>query len=571
MVNHIKITAPFKPLLKGGYKYYVYSSGRGQGKSINIIRCLLLKSLESPIRILCIRETQSSISESVKAEMERQINEMDLSRFFIIKQDSLETVNGSKFLFRGMKSSNAVNIKSISDISITFIEEAEAFSERSWELLVPSVMRRTQKDSIIVAALNPRFEEDVIYDRFFVKEPPPHSYIKKLTPKDNPFFNETDLAEQMKHDKRVLPYSLFAHKWLGEILELSEDCLFSKESFKLMKQSEDSFELSDYHTIVIGVDPAMTNKEHSNQFGICVVGANSKGEYHCLGNFTDNHTPHTFAEQVNALYKEYEAASVVVETNAGGDFIKSTLLLANPLMNVVEVRAIKDKTTRALPVANLAGLGKIKIFTKGQGELIRQMKCSTVLGYMGPKGESPDGLDAFCWAVYELAQLREKQTEKTVFDLKALEDTQEFSFDEGKMCFVYSDEGEVCYLYFNVTSSKTLAKLYTLNKCEVVPLRKAQDPKVLCFLPDEEVYWDWGWSKIEFYEAHKNNLDDLVASSLPQVKRANIDISKAEKSVFRGSEGNILEEALNNFRFGKNQENIIVRTFCYMWSKGLFI
>ncbi|MGT0086706.1 phage terminase large subunit [Helicobacter pylori] len=66
---------------------------------------------------------------------------LELSSEFRIKVDKIEANNGSTFLFKGMQEYNAGNIKSIADINITWIEEAQYFSERSWELLVPSVIR----------------------------------------------------------------------------------------------------------------------------------------------------------------------------------------------------------------------------------------------------------------------------------------------------------------------------------------------------------------------------------------------------------------------------------------------
>ena len=187
-------------------------------------------------------------------------------------------------------------------------------------------MRSENKKNIIVIAFNPNYEEDVIYDRFFIKDPPKDSYICKLTQKDNPFFFNTDLANQMAHDKKILPHSQFAHKWLGELNTLSEDCLFTEASFKLMKTSKELWHRDEYIRLVIGVDPATTNKDFSNQFGICIVGITKEGEYHCLANHTDNHSPYSFAMKANELYLQYKADAIVIETNAGGDFLKSTLL-----------------------------------------------------------------------------------------------------------------------------------------------------------------------------------------------------------------------------------------------------
>lgn len=571
MTSRIKILKPFIPLLERKYTYYVYASGRGCGKSDNIEACLILLARQFPIRILCVREYQSSIAESVKSNLEALIDNMGLRDFFYSTEKEINGTNGSKFIFRGLRNSNAVNIKSISDIKITFIEEAEALSEKSWEILVPSVMRSKDKDNIIVAALNPNFEEDVIWDRFFVKEPPQNSFVCKLSQKDNPFFFETDLVNQMEHDRKILPYSQFAHKWLGELQTAEESCLFTKEAFDLMKQVPDSWQRSDYVRLVIGVDPAMTNKDFSNQFGICVVGVTTSGEFHCLGNYTDNHTPHTFSIAVKDLYRDYNADAVVVETNAGGDFLKSTLLLADATMNIVEVRATKDKMTRALPIANLASLGMVRLFDLNRNQLIRQMKCSTILGYRGPSGESPDALDALCWAIYELGRLLENEQEKTVFSSEMFQaNSKDYPFSLGnKHLFTFATSNEGCIITFCVNDNKLNEHCITILKTEVLPLKDFFEEvnswsSGYAYVQDDD-NMQFSSNTLSYYTPELLKIDEVVSSLLTLLPNIKIDLRYAcEASRYKGFNGNILENELYKFKFETQKDNVIIRTFSYL-------
>lgn len=563
----VKILKPFIPLLERKYTYYIYASGRGCGKSDNIEACLILLARQYPIRILCVREFQSSIAESVKSNLEALIDRMGLRDFFYSTEKEINGTNGSKFIFRGLRNSNAINIKSISDIKITFIEEAEALSEKSWEILVPSVMRSKDKDNIIVAALNPNFEEDVIWDRFFVKEPPSNSFVCKLSQKDNPFFFETDLANQMEHDRKILPYSQFAHKWLGELQTAEESCLFTKEAFDLMKQVPDSWQRSDYVRLVIGVDPAMTNKDFSNQFGICVVGVTASGEFHCLGNYTDNHTPHTFSIAVKDLYRDYNADAVVVETNAGGDFLKSALLLADATMNIVEVKATKDKMTRALPIANLASLGKVRLFDLNRNQLIRQMKCSTILGYRGPSGESPDALDALCWAIYELGELLDREQEKSVFSAEMFQaNAKDYPFNiVDKILFTYADSSEACVITFSVNDNSRNEHCYAILKCEVMSLTDFFNyleigQYLTAYIQDGD--YQINSDSLTYYTPEVGRIDDVVKTVLPYTPKLKIDLRYAcEASRYKGFNGNILENELYKFKFGTQKDNLILRTF----------
>lgn len=561
-----KILAPFKPLFELKYNYYIYHSGRGCGKSENIEACLILLVKEHNFRVLCVREFQSSIAESVKANLETLIDEMGLQDYFRSTTNEIVSTTGEgKFIFRGLRSSNAVNIKSIHNINITFIEEAESLSEKSWDLLVPSVMRAKDGRNYIIAALNPNFEEDVIWDRFVVKESPPNSLVQKLTQKDNPFFFETNLKLEMEHDRKVLPYSRFAHKWLGELQSATEDCLFTQKSFELMRKEITLG--TEYLKIAIGVDPAMTNKDFSNQFGICVVGITPSGEYHLLGNFTDNLSPHEFALKVSELYGTYNADVVVVETNQGGDFLKSTLLLTNPNMRIEEVRATKDKMQRALPIANLAASDKIRLNDLGRNQLIRQMKCSTILGYRGPSGESPDALDAFCWAIYYLGELMQKEQVCTVFNRNLLNfNASEFKYrGAATRGLALTNATEGCIIYFtqwdNSKGEKALIVLKTLvlEYREFINELETQKIANKLFIPEDLILKTK--IKLAYFEKDNAKIDEVAQGLVNLLKHIRIDFTIAcERSTYKSFEGNILLNELEKFKFEAQKDNLIIRT-----------
>ncbi|GAA9010081.1 hypothetical protein BTM285_08480 [Helicobacter pylori] len=133
----IQVQECFKYILGDYYTYLCYYGGRGGGKSESIAQMLVLRAYNEPrLRVLCMRETQNTIADSVKSILEKWIHALELSSEFKIKADKIEANNGSTFLFKGMQEYNAGNIKSIADINITWIEEAQYFSERSWELKV---------------------------------------------------------------------------------------------------------------------------------------------------------------------------------------------------------------------------------------------------------------------------------------------------------------------------------------------------------------------------------------------------------------------------------------------------
>lgn len=561
-MSKIQVLKPFKTILEKEHRYYIYGSGRGCGKSRNIIICLLLLATENTIRILCLREFLSSIEESVKSEMEKLIKQMGLEYFYTITKTEIIGRNGSKFLFRGIRSSNAISIKSISDINITFIEEAETISEKSWEYLIPSVMRQTEGINMVIAALNPRYDEDVIYDRFFCKEPPPKSFVCFLTQDDNPFFKKTDMYHQMEYDRKILPSSQFANKWLGKTMNFDDDCIFTKESLDLMKMP--IIDEISYAKIVIGVDPAMTNEKHSNMYGIMVVGLTYGGEFHMIDNLTDHHTPYTFGNAVKKAYYDYKADSVVVETNAGGDFIKSTILFTDANINVTEVRAVNDKMKRAMPIANLASLGKIRLADRNRALLIRQMKCSTIRGYMGPQGESPDALDAFCWAVYELTNLREKQTENTVFDISKMDfDLQEYNYKGDINTFIFVENDKLAYLKFRKLETNNLQVIWEIIDCNCLNRTEFKniDFEGIIYIPDIDFKWELPPNyNIVLYDLENIPIDELVQKILPVLNNTKIHITNCKSHFFENFSGNILANELRKYKFNNamQQKNLII-------------
>ena len=566
-VHQIQILEAFRPILEDSYTYYVFSSGRGQGKSQNIIRCLLLLISVKPHRILCVREVQSSISESVKALIESEIEALKIQHLFVSTRDEITCVNGGKFLFRGMRDSNAVNIKSIANITITFIEEAEAISERSWELLIPSVTR-TSTPKIIVA-FNPRFEEDIVYQKFFVQKPPPKSFIKKLELGDNPFFFETNLYAQMLHDKETMPRSKFNHKWLGELDTLSDECLFDAKAFEHMTHHNIYYNRSEYYKVVIGVDPAVTSASHSNEYGIVVCGATKDGSYHMIANHTGHHTPHSFAVEVSKLWEEYKADGVVVETNQGGDFIKASIISFNPNIEVIEVRAVRDKIYRAAPIANLASLGLIKLLPTGRNELIRQMKCTTNMGYTGPRGESPDGLDAFVWGIFELAGLSEKDTQGTLFNVEEMsKDVGGFDFKGEVKAFLYGNALEVCKIEFEVETNRDTDYRIRILCVEVIKTRDFGtlefNPKIsVCYTPETQIFENLTLPQsirtISWYEPSKSNMDEMALSALPLTHKFYIPPQPRKK--WGSVEGELLKISLAKFKTDTNSKDLVTHTF----------
>ena len=181
--------AEFPVKLQGLFKkarYKVCLGGRGGAKSWGIARALLILGAKSPMRILCAREFQASIKDSVHKLLCDQIEALGLLPFYEITQTSIRGFNGTEFAFIGLKN-NPTNIKSFEGVDICWVEEAQTVSRLSWNVLIPTIRKQ---GSEIWISFNPDLETDETYQRFVVK-PPRDCIIMRINWSDNPWFPET--------------------------------------------------------------------------------------------------------------------------------------------------------------------------------------------------------------------------------------------------------------------------------------------------------------------------------------------------------------------------------------------
>lgn len=204
----------FSPLFEP-YRFKVFASGRGAAKSWAFARVLLLLSLRSKdLFILCCREVQKSIEDSVHALLKDQIKTLNLSGFFDVTATTITArPTGSRFRFKGLFNERAADtVKSLEGANYCWVEEAQTISENSLEVLIPTIR---EQESEIWFSLNPRFKEDAVWQMFFANEAPPGSCVKKISWRDNPFFPDV-LSQQLRHDKQV-SNARYLHVWEGAL------------------------------------------------------------------------------------------------------------------------------------------------------------------------------------------------------------------------------------------------------------------------------------------------------------------------------------------------------------------
>ena len=213
----VDIPEAFQFLLEP-HRYKSAYGGRGRGASWSFARVLLTLASYQKKRILCTREYQNSIKDSVYKILVDQIELLGLTPYYNINKTEIFSKIGSEFIFKGLQ--HPLEIKSIEGIDVVWLEEAQNVSEESWRFLIPTIRK---DNSEIWLSWNTGEEKDPTYQRFVINKPP-DCVSKLLTFKDNPFFPET-LRKEMEHCRRV-DRDAYLHIWEGQPLRQSEALVF---------------------------------------------------------------------------------------------------------------------------------------------------------------------------------------------------------------------------------------------------------------------------------------------------------------------------------------------------------
>ena len=207
------------------------------------------------MRILCAREFQRSIAQSVHQLLSDQIRELGLEDRFEVEKARIAGRNGSEFTFAGLRH-NIDSIKSIEGSDVCWVEEAQTCSQATWEKLIPTI----RKDgSEIVVTFNPELETDETYRRM-VLNPPPGAWVQKITWRDNPWFPDV-LRAEMQHCRETDP-DAFLTIWEGNCRQALTGAIFAndrravREGTSALRNAAGNFYINDKPTgAVVGQQP----------------------------------------------------------------------------------------------------------------------------------------------------------------------------------------------------------------------------------------------------------------------------------------------------------------------------
>lgn len=228
------------------YRYYCYSGGRASGKSTTIAQTLVLRAAMQPLTILCAREYQNSITDSVHKLLSEQIDALQLPGYTVTR-DTITHVNGSQFIFRGLHS-NLQSIKSMEGIDVCWVEEAQTITRDSLDVLIPTVR---QPESTLFFSWNPLTVSDPVMSYFVTQatsELKAQTLYRHTTYRDvwqllNPTVKDMIIAAQGTPE--------FAHVWEGEpYADIANQIISPKGLYAALEQP------SEGERVSMGVDVA---------------------------------------------------------------------------------------------------------------------------------------------------------------------------------------------------------------------------------------------------------------------------------------------------------------------------
>lgn len=212
------------------HRYKVFHGGRGSGKSWAFARALLIQASAKPLRILCCREVQKSIKQSVHQLLKDQIQELGFGYLFEVTEHAIRCKNGSEFYFAGLAQHTAESIKSYEGIDRVWIEEGATVSKKSLDILIPTIRK---PGSEIWISFNPDLESDEIYQRFVV-QPPDDCVVVQANFSDNPWLPEV-LDKERLHCQAHRPKE-YEWIWLGKARIVADGAIYADEFQEMVEQ-----------------------------------------------------------------------------------------------------------------------------------------------------------------------------------------------------------------------------------------------------------------------------------------------------------------------------------------------
>lgn len=255
LTTKIQLASKYQELFNKKWRHIVYHGGRSSGKSTAAAYALLLRGRQSKLRILCTRELQNSIADSVHKLLKDIILQHNFTDYEVQREVIRNRVTGTEFIFKGLRKDSQA-IKSMEGIDLCWIEEAQTITRGSIDILIPTIRKL---GSQLIWTFNRLTELDPVWVKLCLN-PDPDTFICHV---NSDTLEEIGQLPQVMIDEREKMRknepSLFPHVWLGEPMSQVDDAIIGREAIMEAMQRE----VEPEGAIEIGVDVARMGNDRT--------------------------------------------------------------------------------------------------------------------------------------------------------------------------------------------------------------------------------------------------------------------------------------------------------------------
>lgn len=373
----VRLLPKLRPFVDRKARHKVARGGRGGGKSWCIARLLLLMASERKLRILCAREVQKSLKDSVYKLLADQIESMQMGEFYEVQTTTIKGANGSEFVFTGLRDHTSDSIKSYEGCDICWIEEAARVSAHSANILIPTIRKA---GSELWWSYNPEQADDFVHANIAKRE---DSLVVDVGWQDNPWFTAELEAERVA--LKALNDDLYRHVWEGECRSAA-GLLFKRNWFKFYDR------LPERLSLYMASDYAVSEGEGDfTEHGI--AGLDENGDMYLVDWYSDQASPETWIEAALTMIRRnkpkiwFEEKGVILR--AVDAAITKRMRELETFVMRYPLASAGNKAERALGFAARASAGAVWLPKTAWAERLLNQLCA----FTGEDGRTDDGVD----------------------------------------------------------------------------------------------------------------------------------------------------------------------------------
>lgn len=378
MTLRLEVPAKMLPFAQQSRRHKIARGGRGSGKSWSVARILIALAASKPMRVLCVREVQKSIKESSHRLLADTIASMGLGGFYDVQQTAIKGINGSEFAFAGLQDHTADSLKSYEGFDIAWIEEAHTVSERSAQILIPTIRK---PGSELWWTYNPENVDDFVH--VLAENPDENTLVVTINWQDNKWF-PPELELERRKLQAINP-DLYRHVWEGECRSVG-GIIFKREWFKFydaLPSRLNHYVASDYGVTPDGGDYT----EHG------VWGLNDSGDLYAVDWWHGQTDPAEWIDKWVELIQRYRPLAAFEEKGvilrAVEPAINRRMREMQTFVRRVPLASAGSKAERALGFAARASAGAVYLPRNAWGMRLLNQLCA----FNGEDGRQDDAVD----------------------------------------------------------------------------------------------------------------------------------------------------------------------------------